>query len=351
MWKGLLSALFGAITLKVSPASNSFSFVPGPRTDAKDILTTWDVLGDASIVGHVLRLTPDAQSKSGAAVARDACVSCRSGFESYASFHLHGAGATLVGDGVALWFTQHRPFLRPGGLFGADARYSGVGVFLSTYTGSGGLPRLAVVRNDGTEIVSAPGAAANGNYQSSLHPPAVCTLTRHLDVKSILTIRVRYHTRRLELHYILGVAVGDYVDRDVRDWEPCAVITDADFVAEPQGIFVSASAATGDLSQNHDLVELITIPEEDGVRIPGAAQSVSSGSAASRSTHVMDASPPLDPSIRATDSQQGVLGASMFCRWCFFEVTVLHYFPFACSRSPKRSTRLGIASLSCNVSS
>lgn len=223
---------------------------------------SWQLLGDASFVEQVIRLTTDSQSRIGIALALDASPFIEDGWQVDATFRLHGVGLTLVGDGVALWYTRDRLYVHPGGVLGANPRYAGIAAFLSTYVGQSRHPRLSLVANDGTEIVS---SRDPGVFASSLHPAASCDLNRRLSGDALVGVRlvVKRGGRAADLFYDIGAAAGE---RASRSWTLCASVTDLGVRLEPRGA-LGVSAATGDLTQAHDLVELTVTPSErDGER-------------------------------------------------------------------------------------
>lgn len=227
---------------------------------------SWQLLGDAAFDGEAIRLTTDSQNKVGIAVARNASPLLVDGWRVDALFRLHGAGLTLVGDGVGLWYTRDALYVHPGGILGANPRFAGVVVLLRTYVGQNRPPRLSLVANDGTEILY---SSEPGVYQTSLHPAACCDLDRLLSGDALVGLRldVRRGGRAADLYYVVGSAAGEGA---TRSWTPCVSVADLGVQLEPRGA-LGVSAATGDLSQAHDLVELIIVHEVDkqagGVRL------------------------------------------------------------------------------------
>ena len=221
-------------------------------------LASLERVGDASFIEGVgVRLTPDAQSKAGIASVRSTMPHL-SEWQVDATFQLHGAGVTLVGDGVAVWYTREKLAAHPGGLLGANPRFAGIAVLLATYIGQSRRPRVSVVANDGTEVVS---RTDSGTYQSSLHPAAGCNLDRYLSGDAFVSVRLRISDagRHAEVLYDIGTAAGESASRQ---WTSCVSVPEIGMRLAPEGV-LSVSASTGDLTQAHDLVELaVTVPEE-----------------------------------------------------------------------------------------
>ena len=239
---------FGAvlvIALAFASPSDGITFL--------DVLNDWEILGHAVLADKVVRLTPDAQSKVGIATSREP-LHLGDTWQATAGFRIHGAGLTLVGDGVALWYTRDKLYVHPSGLFGANPRYAGLGVFLATYVGESRLPHISLVVNDGTELAT---SRASGQYQSSLHPAAGCDLDRHLSGDAFISLRVRVSDggHRIDVHYNVGSAG---LDEKSRTWTTCTSISDSGIHIE-SGFLFGTSATTGDLTDTHDLVEFSVV--------------------------------------------------------------------------------------------
>ncbi|XP_044293492.1 VIP36-like protein isoform X5 [Varanus komodoensis] len=90
----------------------------------------WELMGNAMVMTHFIRLTPDVQSKQGAVWNRVPCY--LRDWEMQVHFKIHGQGKkNLNGDGFAMWYTKDR--MQPGPVFGSKDNFLGLGVFVDTY--------------------------------------------------------------------------------------------------------------------------------------------------------------------------------------------------------------------------
>ncbi|KAJ8379833.1 hypothetical protein SKAU_G00006110 [Synaphobranchus kaupii] len=219
----------------------------------------WDLMGTAMITTEHVRLTPDLQSRQGAVWSRIPCY--LQNWELRIHFKIHGHGKkNLNGDGLAVWFTKERMQIGP--VFGNMDLFTGLGVFVDTY------PNDDKYQERVFPYVSA--MVGNGSvkydHERDGRPSELGGCTAILRNPSHDTfILVRYLQRRLTI----------MTDIDGKqDWRDCL---DRPGVRLPQGYFFGASAITGDLSDNHDLISMklyqLTMPpeqeeEEDEITVP-----------------------------------------------------------------------------------
>lgn len=251
-----------------APPIAPLSFQPAPGVGrgsgaegsaaAADALAPWRLDGHATFQGDFLRLTADAQSQSGRALARrpagdfDGASHWRADW----TFRISGSGYSLTADGMALWYTSQP--LTVGNIFGAGDRYRGLGVFIDTYdnapgSSGHGYPWITAALNDGTyQLVH----DAKG-YRTALHPSVGCAAqVRQQGVTNkLVTLRLIYsaNERRLRVYYTTGNYPGDYVSKASFEWTHCFVLNDVEI---PPGYFWGMSASTGDLTDNHDVFML-----------------------------------------------------------------------------------------------
>ncbi|KAG8574661.1 hypothetical protein GDO81_009264 [Engystomops pustulosus] len=228
----------------------------------------WDLMGSVLVTPQYVRLTPDQQSKQGAVWNRMPCY--LRDWELQVHFKVHGQGKkNLNGDGFALWFTK-------------DRMQEGLGVFVDTY------PNEEKQHERIFPYVSAMVSNGSLTYDHSRdgRPTELggCTaMVRNLNHDTFLVIR--YVKRRLTV----------MIDIDGKqEWRDCL---DVPGVRLPRGYYFGASAATGDLSDNHDIISLklyqitvertpteekadkeVFIPSVDNMKLPGvedAAESMS----------------------------------------------------------------------------
>jgi lectin, mannose-binding 2 len=94
----------------------------------------WDFTGSTMVTTQFVRLTPDAQSKSGA-IWNQVPLFNRN-WEIHLNFKVHGKGKELFGDGMAFWYVKER--LKDGPVFGSKDSFSGLAIILDTYSNHNG---------------------------------------------------------------------------------------------------------------------------------------------------------------------------------------------------------------------
>uniref|UniRef100_A0A3Q2C7J9 Lectin, mannose binding 2 like n=1 Tax=Cyprinodon variegatus TaxID=28743 RepID=A0A3Q2C7J9_CYPVA len=132
-------------------------------------------------------------------------------------FKIHGSGKkNLNGDGLAIWLTRDR--MQNGPVFGNMNQFVGLGVFVDTY----------------------PNAVKT--HDVSRNPSSNCRRT-----SAGLDLRPNYLNQCNNLKCLL-------VDVDGKqEWRDCAEVSG---LRLPAGYYFGASSATGDLSDNHDIISM-----------------------------------------------------------------------------------------------
>lgn len=212
----------------------------------------WDLMGTAMVTPDHVRLTPDLQSRQGGVWSRIPLF--LKDWELKVHFKIHGqAKKNLNGDGLALWLTKDR--MQNGPVFGNMNQFVGLGIFVDTYPNADKMhdrtfPYVSVMLGNGTQ-------SYDHDYDGRHTELGGCTaMARNAIYDTFLLIR--YSKNRLTL----------MVDVDGKqEWKECA---DIKGLRLPQGYFLGASSATGDLSDNHDIISMklyqLTIertPEEE----------------------------------------------------------------------------------------
>ncbi|KAJ8408693.1 hypothetical protein AAFF_G00253280 [Aldrovandia affinis] len=209
----------------------------------------WELMGDAMVTTEQVRLTPDAQSKQGAVWSRIPCH--LKDWEIQVHFKIHGQGKkNLNGDGLAVWYTKER--MQKGPVFGNADFFTGLGVFVDTYPNEEKHLEAQKRRyTPRTQRIFPYVLAMVGNgslsydHERDGRPTELggCSgMVRNLKHDTFLFIR--YVRRRLTV----------MIDIDGQhEWRDCL---DVPGVRLPEGYYFGASAVTGDLSDNHDLVSL-----------------------------------------------------------------------------------------------
>ncbi|KAG8011617.1 VIP36-like protein [Nibea albiflora] len=219
----------------------------------------WDLMGTAMVTPDHVRLTPDLQSRQGAVWSRVPFF--LRDWELKVHFKIHGqAKKNLNGDGLAIWLTKDR--MQNGPVFGNMNHFTGLGIFVDTYPNADkrhdrAFPYISMMLGNGT-------LSYDHDYDGRPTELGGCTAMARNAIYDTF-ILVRYSKHRLTL----------MVDVDgKREWKDCADITG---VRLPTGYFFGASSATGDLSDNHDIISMklyeLTVEraeeeEEEEVTIP-----------------------------------------------------------------------------------
>ncbi|XP_028909277.1 vesicular integral-membrane protein VIP36 [Ornithorhynchus anatinus] len=197
----------------------------------------WDFQGSTMLTSQYVRLTPDERSKEGSIWNHLPCF--LKDWEMHVHFKVHGTGKkNLHGDGFALWYTRDR--LMPGPVFGSKDNFHGLAVFLDTYpndeTTERVFPYISVMVNNGT-------LAYDHSKDGRWTELAGCTAD----------FRNQNHDTFLAVRYSRGRLTVMTDVEDKNEWKNCIDISG---VRLPTGYYFGASAGTGDLSDNHDIISL-----------------------------------------------------------------------------------------------
>ncbi|XP_007555099.1 vesicular integral-membrane protein VIP36 isoform X2 [Poecilia formosa] len=197
----------------------------------------WDFWGSTLVTSSYVRLTPDERSKQGSIWNTVPCY--LKDWEMHVQFKVHGSGKkNLHGDGIALWYTKDR--LHPGPVFSNNAHFHGLAVFIDTYSNDDStdrsFPFISAMVNNGTVSYD------HGKDGRSSELGGCSADIRNRDFDTYLAIR--YSRGRLTV-------MVDVDDKN--EWKECI---DIGGVRLPTGYFFGASAATGDLSDNHDVISM-----------------------------------------------------------------------------------------------
>ncbi|EAS34361.3 lectin family integral membrane protein [Coccidioides immitis RS] len=210
-----------------------------------DLHHRWFDFGGDTIIrtDQYIRLTSDRPSQRGWLWSRVPLTATNWQIE--LEFKIHGEGS-LHGDGFALWLTKQRATSGP--VFGSADRFEGLGIFFDTYkNGRTGVsfPLVMAMMGDGK-------TAYDAAYDGRANDIGSCS-ARGLRGSSIPTkARLTYFQDKslaLDLQY-----KSDY------SWTPCFKITPSNDVSIkiPSISYLGFSAETGELSDNHDIIEVNT---------------------------------------------------------------------------------------------
>ncbi|XP_049593637.1 lectin, mannose-binding 2-like a isoform X1 [Syngnathus scovelli] len=209
----------------------------------------WELMGDAMVTTEQVRLTPDMQSRQGAVWSKLPCH--LTDWEMQVHFKIHGKGKkNLNGDGLAIWYTKER--MQKGPVFGNKDNFTGLGVFVDTYPNEEKQLEAQKKRySPSTQRIFPFVLAMVGNgtisydHERDGRPTELggCNaMVRNLKQDTFLFIR--YVRRRLTV----------MIDIDGQhEWRDCL---DLPGVRLPKGFYFGATAITGDLSDNHDIISL-----------------------------------------------------------------------------------------------
>ncbi|KTF88041.1 hypothetical protein cypCar_00029139, partial [Cyprinus carpio] len=192
----------------------------------------WDFWGSTLVTSQYVRLTPDERSKQGSIWNTVPCY--LKDWEMHVQFKIHGSGKkNLHGDGFAIWYTKDR--LHTGTVL-AVSNLPWVGIYNTTLAPDRSFPYISAMVNNGSLPYD------HGKDGRSTELGGCSVEVRNKDHDTYLAIR--YSKGRLTI-------MIDVDDRN--DWKECI---DFGGVRLPTGYYFGASAATGDLSDNHDIISM-----------------------------------------------------------------------------------------------
>ncbi|KAF6081640.1 lectin, mannose binding 2 [Phyllostomus discolor] len=254
----LLILLLGSVAADITDGNSEHlkrehSLIKPYQGVGSSSMPLWDFQGSTILTSQYVRLTPDERSKEGSIWNHQPCF--LKDWEMHVHFKVHGAGKkNLHGDGIALWYTRDR--LVHGPVFGSKDNFHGLAIFLDTYpndeTTERVFPYISVMVNNGSLSYD---HSKDGRWTEL----AGCTADfRNRDHDTFLA--VRYSRGRLTV-------MTDLEDKN--EWKNCIDITG---VRLPTGYYFGASAGTGDLSDNHDIISMKLFqlmvehtPDEDNI--------------------------------------------------------------------------------------
>lgn len=200
-------------------------------------IPNWDFIGNAVVTDDYIRLTPDRQTKKGGLWNQRKFEG--QSFEMTVQFNVNGQGKSLFGDGFALWYTKENN--RLGTALGNAEQFTGMGIFFDTYDNhqeDHGHPWVSAIINDGTKVYDHDEdgkSHTEGGCQSFFRNQEHPTFVRISYWDDIKAINVQMDTAE----------DGGFSD--------CFTVYDVDL---PPGYFFGASASTGDLADNHDIINI-----------------------------------------------------------------------------------------------
>jgi len=267
LWCGLASSqLPPAGSLPGFKVAEEFSF-RAPYTDVNPFtgqrqITNWDLGGTAVAHRSFVRLTAEAQGSKGWLVSQQPLTLPE--WSAMLELRASGASANLYGDGLAIWLVKSPEHIE-GPVFGRQDKWNGMGLFFDTFQNVDHShhhkhPYIYVMMNDGTKLyvpdaekpdpsnTVVPGSVDNSGcsyefrYAENREDVSVLNHTR---------VHLTYRNRQLKVR-LQQTSPGLN-----KEWFQCIDMKDVDV---PSPGYFGISAATGDLVDNHDIVQFIVRP-------------------------------------------------------------------------------------------
>jgi len=204
-------------------------------------IPNWEFGGNAVVSDESIRLTPDRQNKRGNLWNKKECT--MENWELTLEFSVTGQGKSLFGDGFAVWFTEDHGSGpdHSGHALGNSEIFSGLGIFVDTYDNhqeDHGHPWISAILNDGTKEY-------DHDDDGKSHSQGGCqSFFRNLDFPTYM--RITYRKKFMTLLVETSIQGNG-------EWEECFFLND---VWLPEHAYFGATASTGDLADNHDIVAI-----------------------------------------------------------------------------------------------
>lgn len=160
-------------------------------------------------------------------------------WELQVQFRVHGTTKDLFGDGLAIWYTKDR--MRPGPVFGNQDLFSGLAIIADTYSNHNG------PHNHQHPYLS--GMINNGSLSYDHDRDGTHTMVGGCEVK----FRNYNHDTYLLIRYYNDELTVSHDLDDKNAWTTCFTVKGVNL---PTGYYLGASAATGDLSDNHEILSM-----------------------------------------------------------------------------------------------
>jgi len=250
----------------ISPHAKEYSFYApyddiNPFTGARQI-SQWDLGGTATAHRSFVRLTAEMQGSKGWLTSQQPFT--MSEWSAMLELRASGNSPHLYGDGLAIWLVKAHDHIE-GNVFGREDKWTGMGLFFDTFQNIDHShhhkhPYIYAVINDGTKSYipdaeapdpakqALPGAVDNSGcsyefrYHEAREDVSVLNHTRvHLTYKNkVLKLRLQQTSPNLN-----------------KEWYNCFEMKDVEL---PNPGFFGVSSATGDLVDNHDIIQFVVRP-------------------------------------------------------------------------------------------
>ena len=223
-------------------------------------LEHWEAGGSAVVHKNFIRLTGEKQSQKGWVTSRTPLA--LSEWSALLELRASGHSPHLYGDGLAIWLVSNPDHVE-GNVFGREDHWNGLAIFFDTFQNLDFShhhkhPYIYGMINDGSKRYvpdaeqpdptkqAMPGSHDNSGcsyefrYHEARHDVSVLNHTRvHLSYKD-KTLRLRLQQTSLG---------------EKREWHDCFEMKD---VSLPSNLYFGISSATGDLVDNHDIIQFTT---------------------------------------------------------------------------------------------
>lgn len=211
-------------------------------------IPNWDIIGHTIVSSSFIRITPDQQSRFGGLWNKIPLSFPY--WEVHIEFKISGHGKDLFGDGMAIWYVKHP--MQPGKVFGSADYFWGLGLFLDTYANQNGVhshshPYISAMVNNAS--------MAYDHDRDGTHTELAGCESKLRTAEHDTYIAIRYYNDTLTvMHDVDGSG----------KWNTCF---ESPGVYLPTGLHLGVTAATGDLSDNHDIISIKTYILETPVEV------------------------------------------------------------------------------------
>lgn len=218
-----------------------------PYTGSGAEIPNWEIVGNTFITSTQIRLTADEQSKTGG-VWNTQPVWSRD-WEFQVSFKVSGSTGDLFGDGMAIWYISEPNLMGP--VFGGRDYFRGMAVFLDTYSNHNG------PHQHGHPFISA--MVSDGSLHYDHDKDGTHTQLGGENTGCTAKFRNKEHDTQLLIRYV-GDTLSIFTDIENKGvWNLCMSVNN---VQLPTGYYFGISAATGDLSDAHDVISVKMFEQE-----------------------------------------------------------------------------------------
>jgi mannose-binding lectin 2 len=199
----------------------------------------WQISGHTMVSGQQIRLTANVQGRQGA-IWNSIPVQSRD-WEMVVSFKIHGDSGKLYGDGLGIWYARDQA--RVGEVFGSINQFSGLGIFVDTYSNdfksyAHTFPYLYAMIN-------------NGSVHYNNDVDGADTQLGGADAGCELKVRNKEYDTQVLIRYVGDILTVLHDTEGTGRWKQCFSVPG---VHLPTGYHFGLSSATGDLSDNHDII-------------------------------------------------------------------------------------------------